>query len=163
MRKPPCVRSGGSAGPNAGGPRPELGSRVQHHRPCAGGALPGRTTPSCRPRRCCPPQEIDELFKIFRVLGTPDDRSWPGVSQYPDWKDTFPKWQPRNLAELVPTLEPAGVDVLSLMLRCAAFQPPMKGARLRWWPVRLAGHMPSAAACAGLLAGSAACAESIVG
>ena len=63
-------------------------------------------------------QEIDELFKIFRVLGTPDESTWPGVSEHPDWKDTFPKWQPRNLAEMVPTLEPAGVDVLSLMLRC---------------------------------------------
>ena len=64
-------------------------------------------------------QEIDELFKIFRVLGTPDESSWPGVCQYPDWKDTFPKWKPRNLADLVPTLEPAGVEVLSLMLRYA--------------------------------------------
>ena len=24
--------------------------------------------------------EIDELFKIFRVLGTPDDDTWPGVA-----------------------------------------------------------------------------------
>ena len=64
-------------------------------------------------------QEIDELFKIFRVLGTPDESTWPGVSRYPDFKDTFPKWPARNLAELVPTLEPAGIEVLSLMLRYA--------------------------------------------
>ena len=64
-------------------------------------------------------QEIDELFKIFRVLGTPNEKSWPGVSEYPDWKDTFPKWKARSLAEMVPTLDPMGVDVLSLMLRCA--------------------------------------------
>ncbi len=62
-------------------------------------------------------QEIDELFKIFRVLGTPDESTWPGVSRYPDYKDTFPKWPARSLAELVPTLEPAGIEVLSLMLR----------------------------------------------
>ena len=39
------------------------------------------------------------------------------MSRYPDYKDTFPRWPARNLAELVPTLEPAGIDVLSLMLR----------------------------------------------
>lgn len=32
------------------------------------------------------PQEIDELYKIFQVLGTPSDASWPGVSQLPDYK-----------------------------------------------------------------------------
>jgi len=25
--------------------------------------------------------EIDQLFKIFRVLGTPTEETWPGVSQ----------------------------------------------------------------------------------
>lgn len=30
--------------------------------------------------------EIDELFRIFRVLGTPTEASWPGVSQLPDYK-----------------------------------------------------------------------------
>lgn len=38
-------------------------------------------------------QEIDELFKIFRVLGTPNEGTWPGVTQFADFKDTFPKWE----------------------------------------------------------------------
>lgn len=38
-------------------------------------------------------QEIDELFKIFRLLGTPNEQTWPGVSQFADFKDTFPKWE----------------------------------------------------------------------
>lgn len=38
-------------------------------------------------------QEIDELFKIFRLLGTPNEQNWPGVSQFADFKDTFPKWE----------------------------------------------------------------------
>ena len=37
-------------------------------------------------------QEIDELFKIFHVLGTPHEGIWPGVTQFADFKDTFPKW-----------------------------------------------------------------------
>ena len=38
-------------------------------------------------------QEIDELFKIFHVLGTPNEGTWPGVTQFADFKDTFPKWE----------------------------------------------------------------------
>ncbi|XP_072968151.1 cell division control protein 2 homolog isoform X2 [Typha angustifolia] len=64
--------------------------------------------------------EIDELFKIFRVLGTPDEGIWPGVTSLPDFKSAFPKWPPTNLATVVPTLEPAGVDLLSKML---CFEP----------------------------------------
>lgn len=30
--------------------------------------------------------EIDELFRIFRVCGTPNEELWPGVSQLPDYK-----------------------------------------------------------------------------
>lgn len=37
--------------------------------------------------------EIDQLFKIFRVLGTPDEECWPGVRQLPDYKTFFPKWE----------------------------------------------------------------------
>lgn len=45
--------------------------------------------------------EIDELFRIFRTLGTPDERIWPGVSSLPDFKPTFPRWPRANLARIV--------------------------------------------------------------
>nr|AIW39761.1 putative cell division control protein 2-like protein 2 [Saccharum spontaneum] len=61
--------------------------------------------------------EIDELFKIFRILGTPTEETWPGVASLPDYKSTFPKWPSVDLATVVPTLEPAGIDLLSKMLR----------------------------------------------
>ncbi|XP_068668477.1 cell division control protein 2 homolog [Aristolochia californica] len=60
--------------------------------------------------------EIDELFKIFRVLGTPNEETWPGVSSLPDYKSAFPRWPSKDLATLVPDLEPAGIDLLSKML-----------------------------------------------
>lgn len=60
--------------------------------------------------------EIDQLYKIFQVQGTPDESGWPGVTQFPDYKDTFPKWRPRNLAEIVPSLDRSGIDLLSRML-----------------------------------------------
>jgi cyclin-dependent kinase 2 len=63
--------------------------------------------------------EIDELFKIFRLLGTPDEAAWPGVSGLPDYRDTFPRWPARPLADAVPDLDPAGLDLLAGMLRYA--------------------------------------------
>ncbi|XP_017017432.1 cyclin-dependent kinase 2 [Drosophila kikkawai] len=37
--------------------------------------------------------EIDQLYRIFRTLGTPDETKWPGVTQLPDFKAKFPKWE----------------------------------------------------------------------
>lgn len=37
--------------------------------------------------------EIDQLFTIFKILGTPDNNMWPGVEQFTDYKKTFPKWK----------------------------------------------------------------------
>lgn len=55
--------------------------------------------------------EIDQLFRIFRTLGTPSDATWPGVSQLPDYKSTFPKWSRKDLDEIVPSLGPEGKDL----------------------------------------------------
>ena len=50
-------------------------------------------------------QEIDQLHKIFRVLGTPNEAMWPGVSRnYIDFKDTFPKWRPRPFPQVRPSV-----------------------------------------------------------
>ncbi|THG20371.1 hypothetical protein TEA_000603 [Camellia sinensis var. sinensis] len=58
----------------------------------------------------------DHLHKIFSIMGTPDATTWPGVTSLPDYRPDFPKQDPKNLAEYVPNLEPAGVDLLSEML-----------------------------------------------
>ncbi|KAF6167340.1 hypothetical protein GIB67_043201 [Kingdonia uniflora] len=60
--------------------------------------------------------EIDQLYKIFSILGTPNEDIWPGVTSLPDFKSAFPKWSAKALATLVPNLEPAGVDLLSKLL-----------------------------------------------
>ncbi|XP_057416977.1 cell division control protein 2 homolog [Lotus japonicus] len=61
--------------------------------------------------------EIDELFKIFRIMGTPNEDTWPGVTSLPDFKSAFPKWPSKDLATVVPNLDSAGLDLLSNMLR----------------------------------------------
>jgi serine/threonine protein kinase len=60
--------------------------------------------------------EIDQLFKIFRCLGTPTEETWPGVSSFKDFKPTFPQWIGNNLAKQVPGIEPLGLDLLKRML-----------------------------------------------
>ncbi|KAL2673960.1 Cell division control protein 2 [[Neocosmospora] mangrovei] len=60
--------------------------------------------------------EIDEIFKIFRVLGTPDNEIWPDVTSYPDFKPSFPKWRRNYDAPLCPNLDEEGLNLLDLLL-----------------------------------------------
>merc|ERR1711884_454262 len=42
--------------------------------------------------------EIDQLFKTFRVMGTPNEEMWPGITQLPDYQQKeFPKWKRTDL------------------------------------------------------------------
>ncbi|CAK7236721.1 Cyclin-dependent kinase catalytic subunit [Sporothrix bragantina] len=60
--------------------------------------------------------EIDEIFKIFRLLGTPTEDVWPGVTTYPDFKASFPRWVQDTETPLCPNLDPMGQELLELML-----------------------------------------------
>ena len=60
--------------------------------------------------------EIDQLFKIFRVLGTPTEDNFPGVTGFSDYKPTFPKWNPVDLSSIVTELCDDGLDLLQRML-----------------------------------------------
>lgn len=62
--------------------------------------------------------EIDQLFRIFRLLGTPDEGSWPGVSAFVDYKMTFPKWERKPLNENIQQLKnhPEAMDLLTRLL-----------------------------------------------
>merc|ERR1740121_209182 len=63
--------------------------------------------------------EIDTIFKIFQKLGTPTTEQWPGVSDLPDFKPTFPKWKAKgweNIRNTRAQLGPAGVDLLERLM-----------------------------------------------
>ncbi|XP_013910064.1 PREDICTED: cyclin-dependent kinase 2 [Thamnophis sirtalis] len=60
--------------------------------------------------------EIDQLFRIFRTLGTPDETVWPGVTAMPDYKSSFPKWARQDFSKVVPPLDEEGRKLLALML-----------------------------------------------
>jgi serine/threonine protein kinase len=61
--------------------------------------------------------EIDELYRIFRLLGTPNEQTWPSVTSLPDYKPTFPRWSAKELATAVPDLESSGVHLMAEMMR----------------------------------------------
>ncbi|XP_068668093.1 cyclin-dependent kinase B1-1 [Aristolochia californica] len=60
--------------------------------------------------------ELQQLLHIFRLLGTPTEEQWPGVTSLRDWHE-YPLWKPQNLSRIVLSLEPEGVDLLSKMLQ----------------------------------------------
>ncbi|XP_054162769.1 cyclin-dependent kinase 2-like [Oppia nitens] len=60
--------------------------------------------------------EIDQLFRIFRTLGTPDEKVWPGVSNYPDYKSTFPQWTKQDISKLLPNMESDSIDLIAKLL-----------------------------------------------
>ena len=60
--------------------------------------------------------EIDEIFKIFRVMGTPNEENWPGVTSLQDWNTSFPVWPSLQLSKFTPTLEPEGRDVMEQLM-----------------------------------------------
>lgn len=59
----------------------------------------------------------DQLQKIFRLMGTPSERSWPGISQFPEYKPNFHIYAPQDLRHILPQVDPVGIDLLSRMLQ----------------------------------------------
>ncbi|VDP08687.1 unnamed protein product [Soboliphyme baturini] len=60
--------------------------------------------------------EIDQLFRIFRILSTPTEDVWKGVTTFPDYKATFPIWKEIRLADSVKNVEEEAFDLLQAML-----------------------------------------------
>ncbi|CAD8107097.1 unnamed protein product [Paramecium sonneborni] len=62
--------------------------------------------------------EIDQLFRIFRILGTPNENTWPGVTNLKDYKTTFPNWSPQGFKQLLNRdVDQLAIDLLTRMLK----------------------------------------------
>ena len=59
--------------------------------------------------------ELQQLLHIFKLLGTPSEDMWPGVSRLRDWHE-FPQWRPQDLTKVFPKLEEEGIDLMRQML-----------------------------------------------
>ncbi|MEW5308342.1 MAG: hypothetical protein WDW38_000311 [Sanguina aurantia] len=61
--------------------------------------------------------EIDEIHKMFETLGTPHEGNWRGVSSLATFRHlSFPAYAGRDLRDLVPGLDPQGLDLLRQLL-----------------------------------------------
>jgi len=62
--------------------------------------------------------EIEQLFKIFSILGTPTEASFSECKALPNYSEEFPKWLPRSMNQWCPKLNecPAGQILLLSML-----------------------------------------------
>ncbi|XP_046869000.1 cyclin-dependent kinase 1 isoform X2 [Drosophila willistoni] len=60
--------------------------------------------------------EIDQLFRMFRILKTPTEDIWPGVTSLPDYKNTFPRWSTNQLTNQLKNLDDNGIDLIQKML-----------------------------------------------
>jgi len=67
--------------------------------------------------------EIDTAFKIFQKLGTPTEAMWPGLSELPDFKPSFPKWQPKEWSKIRNTHAQVGTTGTRLLEQLMCYNP----------------------------------------
>lgn len=67
--------------------------------------------------------EIDQLFRVFRALGTPGDAVWPGARLLPDWRAAFPRWPPRDARSLLPAAARACPHAAALFEAMLRYEP----------------------------------------
>uniref|UniRef100_A0A0R3RH57 Protein kinase domain-containing protein n=1 Tax=Elaeophora elaphi TaxID=1147741 RepID=A0A0R3RH57_9BILA len=61
--------------------------------------------------------EIDQIFRIFRIMSTPTEEVWRGVTQLPDFKMSFPQWKESGLGKILePYMDREGIEILRGML-----------------------------------------------
>ncbi|XP_064399850.1 cyclin-dependent kinase 20-like [Halichondria panicea] len=61
--------------------------------------------------------DINQLYCVLRVLGTPNESIWPGLLELPDYKKIeFPDMPPIPLEEVVPEASPEALNLLNKFL-----------------------------------------------
>ena len=60
--------------------------------------------------------EIDQIFKIFQVLGTPNENHWADALKLEYFKSTFPKWKGIDLTKHTEKLDEDGIDLLESLV-----------------------------------------------
>ena len=59
--------------------------------------------------------EIDQIFKIFKVLGTPNENNWADALKLPDFKSSFPRFKGIPMHLHTPSLNELEVDLLKCL------------------------------------------------
>jgi serine/threonine protein kinase len=77
--------------------------------------------------------QLDQVYKIFGVLGTPTEETWPGVTSLASYSSSFPSWRPQDLAPLFPAVvqQTGGIELIRAMLQLNPKQRPTAGELLK--------------------------------
>ncbi|KAL7787028.1 negative regulator of the PHO system [Trichoderma ceciliae] len=59
----------------------------------------------------------DQIVRIFRIMGTPTERTWPGITQLPEYKPTFQMYATQDLRNILHAIDPSGIDLIQRMLQ----------------------------------------------
>lgn len=62
--------------------------------------------------------EREQLYEIFRILGTPTEQTWPGVTKFSEWQTFFPIWKPQNLSNFI-----RGGKYIDIISACLTMDP----------------------------------------
>jgi cell cycle related kinase len=61
--------------------------------------------------------DIDQIYRVLQVMGSPSSESWPGVDDLPDYKKVnFPFLAPVDLRFFMPHVSPADIAFLLTLL-----------------------------------------------
>ena len=61
--------------------------------------------------------ETDQLKKIFKIRGTPDEKSYPDLKNLSEWNpDNFESYKPEDLKKFIPKLDDVGLNLLEQMI-----------------------------------------------
>ncbi|TPX52747.1 hypothetical protein CcCBS67573_g09816, partial [Chytriomyces confervae] len=61
----------------------------------------------------------DQLLRIFKLLGTPTEQTWPHVTEMPEYKATFPWYPAQSLSQRLPMMDQIALDLLNRMIQLA--------------------------------------------
>lgn len=63
--------------------------------------------------------ELDQLYRIFRLFGTPNETNWPGSTKLPNYRTNFPNWNENKLEQQLKesnALDASGLDLLNVAI-----------------------------------------------
>ncbi|KAI8639745.1 serine/threonine-protein kinase pef1 [Parasitella parasitica] len=64
-----------------------------------------------------------QLQEIFRKMGTPTEQTWPGLTQFPEYKQPTHIDPRQNIGLTIPNMDAKGIDLLNRMLQ---YQPQLR-------------------------------------
>ncbi|KAK9450463.1 kinase-like domain-containing protein [Limtongia smithiae] len=59
----------------------------------------------------------DQLQRIFKLMGTPNEHTWPSISQLPNYRTNFTVYPPQSMHAILPQIDLVGLELLCRMLQ----------------------------------------------